>query len=47
MQNRSKKDLEARLAWLSSFYDIYNKINEDSLDNMNEVYLDYLNQCTD
>lgn len=44
MKNRTKKDLEARLAWLSSFYDIYNKVNEDSLENLNEVYLDYLNE---
>jgi hypothetical protein len=44
MQNRTKKDLEARLSWLSSFYDIYNKVNEDSLSDLDEVYQDYLNE---
>jgi hypothetical protein len=44
MKNRTKKDLEARLSWLSSFYDIYQKINEDSLEHLDKVYIDYLNE---
>lgn len=42
-----KKHLEARLSWLASFYDIWQRsihINDSSIDNLTQVYIDYCNE---